>query len=340
MVHEVDRIDDVADRLRHLLALVEQEAVGKDALGQREPGGHQEGRPVDGMEADDVLADDMGVGRPVLGAGPVRVGEVAGRGDIVRQRVHPDIHHMGGIVRDLDPPVERGARDRQVLQSRLDEGDYLVAPFRRTDEIGIVGVMLEQLFLIGRQLEEIALLLDPFDRRALWAVAYAIVAEFGLGLLVIGLVPDRIPPGVAALVDVAVIGHPVPNLPAGFVVARLGGADEIVVGSVKKLSHLAEFVGIPLCQHGRLNAFGARRLLHLLPVLVRTREEEDILSVEALETRHRVGRDQFIGMADMRLAVRIGNRGRDVVGNLVRHHSTRALEVVWLLAYVWQRRNP
>ena len=36
-VGQRERIDHVADRLRHLLAAVEQEAVAEDALGQRQP---------------------------------------------------------------------------------------------------------------------------------------------------------------------------------------------------------------------------------------------------------------------------------------------------------------
>ena len=66
MLDHREGIDDIADRLRHLLAAVEQEAVREDALRQLDAGRHQEGRPVDGVEADDVLADDMDIGRPVV----------------------------------------------------------------------------------------------------------------------------------------------------------------------------------------------------------------------------------------------------------------------------------
>src|SRR5665213_2569292 len=58
LVGEVEGIDDIADRFRHLLAAVEQEAVGVDALLHGNTRRHQEGRPVHRMEADDVLADD------------------------------------------------------------------------------------------------------------------------------------------------------------------------------------------------------------------------------------------------------------------------------------------
>jgi hypothetical protein len=54
------------------------------------------------------------------------------------------------------------------------------------------------------------------------------------------------------------------------------------------------------------------RLLHLEAVLVRPGEEEHVLAVEALEARHRVARDRRIGVADMRLAVRVEDRRGDV----------------------------
>ena len=59
MLDQRERVDDVADRLRHLLAAVEQEPCAKTRFGSGRSGGHQEGRPVDRVEADDVLADHM-----------------------------------------------------------------------------------------------------------------------------------------------------------------------------------------------------------------------------------------------------------------------------------------
>ena len=54
-------------------------------------------------------------------------------------------------------------------------------------------------------------------------------------------------------------------------------------------------------------------LLDLLAVLVGAGEEKDVVAVEPHEARDRVGRDRLIGVADMRHAVRIGDRGGDVI---------------------------
>ncbi|MCY1232635.1 hypothetical protein D9M72_451370 [compost metagenome] len=233
MLDQIERIDDVAKRLRHLLALVEQEAMGKDALGQRQAGRYQESRPIDCVEADDVLADHMDVGWPELGAWTLGIVEIAGRGDVVRQRVDPDIHHVRRVVRNLDAPVEGGARNREILEARFHERNHLVAAFGRTDEIRIFLIVLQELVLIGGEAEEVALLLDPFDGRSLRAVADAIVAQFGLVLLVVGFVPHRVPAGVGILVEVARLAHANPDVLRRIVMALLGRADEVVVGRIQ-----------------------------------------------------------------------------------------------------------
>ena len=112
-----ERVDHVADRLRHLLAAVEQEAVRENAPRHIDAGRHQERRPIDRVEAHDVLADDMQIGRPVaLEFFAVGVGK-ARRGDVIRQRVDPHIHDVLVVAGHADAPVERRARDRQVLQA-------------------------------------------------------------------------------------------------------------------------------------------------------------------------------------------------------------------------------
>ena len=56
-----------------------------------------------------------------------------------------------------------------------------------------------------------------------------------------------------------------------------------------------------------------RGLLHLDAVLVGAGEEEHVVAVEPHEARDGVGRDRLVGVADMRRAVRIGDRGGDVI---------------------------
>src|SRR4029453_3593536 len=73
---------------------------------------------------------------------------------------------MSRRIGDRNPPIECRARDREILKPAFDEADDLVAALRRSDEIRPIVIEPEELLLIGRQPEKIALLLHPFDRRS------------------------------------------------------------------------------------------------------------------------------------------------------------------------------
>ena len=119
--HQIVRVDHVAERLGHFALAHEQPRMAEHLLGQRLAQRHQEDRPVDGVEADDVLADQVHVRRPellvMLVVVAVRV--VAAEGDIVGQRVQPDVDHMARVKVHRHAPGERGAGHAQVLQAGL-----------------------------------------------------------------------------------------------------------------------------------------------------------------------------------------------------------------------------
>ena len=238
---------------------------------------------------------------------------------------------MLGVVRHLDAPVEGGARDRQIPQAAFHEADDLVAARVRPDEIGLAFVQREQPVLIGGELEEVALLLDPLDRRALRTAAHIVLADDGFLLGVIGFVAHRIPAGIDVDIDVAVLLHPVPDHLHRLVMRGLGGADEAVERNVEALVHLLEPAArcaSPAAAVG--HSLGLGGLDHLLAVLVGAGQEEDVLAVEPLKARQRIGRDRLIGVADMRLAIRIGDRGRDVIDVAARWRRCRNRCGPWL----------
>ena len=88
----------------------------------------------------------------------------------------------------------------------------------------------------------------------------------------------------------------------------------------------ASFEHSSICHHGlearhvALDQFPRRQLLlggglqHLAAVLVGAGEEEHVMAVEPHEAGDRVGGDRFVGVADMRRAVGIGDRRGDVEG--------------------------
>ena len=60
------------------------------------------------------------------------------------------------------------------------------------------------------------------------------------------------------------------------------------------------------------HALALRGLNHFQPVLVGAGEKKHVLAVEPLKTGQRIGRNRLIGVADVRRAVRIGDRCRNI----------------------------
>src|SRR5690349_6929958 len=97
------------------------------------------------------------------------------------------------------------------------------------------------------------------------------------------------------------------------------GADELVVRAVESLDHGLEARHIAFDQLlGRKLLLG-RGLQHLDAMLVGTGQEQDVVPVEPHETRYCVGCDRFIGVADVRRPIWIGDGGSEIVAGLVSH---------------------
>ena len=98
----------------------------------------------------------------------------------------------------------------------------------------------------------------------------------------------------------------------------LRGADEAVERDVQALIHFLEPRRRCGSASSTASALASRGLDHLQAVLVGAGEEKHVLAVEPLKARQRIGRDRLIGVADMRRAVGIRDRGRDVVDDFAR----------------------
>ena len=101
--------------------------------------------------------------------------------------------------------------------------------------------------------------------------------------------------------------------------ALFGGVDEVVVRAVQPLHHGLEARHVAVEQLPRGQPLLGRGLLDFLAVLVGAGEEIDVVAVEPHEAGDGVGGDRLVGVADMRRAVRVGNRGGDVEGRLGGH---------------------
>ena len=126
LLNERNRVDDVADGLRHLRAVHDEPAVPIDLFRQVKAERHEHAAPDDRMEAHDLLADEMHVCGPVF-AELFLVMQIADRRKVVRKRVEPDVDDVLRVERHGDAPVERGARNAEVLKPLLNEGNHFVA---------------------------------------------------------------------------------------------------------------------------------------------------------------------------------------------------------------------
>ena len=107
--------------------------------------------------------------------------------------------------------------------------------------------------------------------------------------------------------------------------ARLARGDEVIVGAVEHIHHVAEFWGIAICQLGRGDALGAGRLKHLDAVLVRAGQEKDIHALQTPKPRERVRGHRLVGVANMGRIVRIRDGSGDVIGPLLSHGADISL---------------
>src|SRR5437764_8616516 len=134
-IRQGERINDIADRLRHFLTAVKQKAVREDATRHFNTRRHQKSRPVNGVKTYNVLADHMQIGRPIfLELFAFGIWKAYG-GDVIGQRVDPDIHDVLGIAGDLYSPVKRGARERKILQPAAHEACDFVEPLFRQHKV-------------------------------------------------------------------------------------------------------------------------------------------------------------------------------------------------------------
>jgi len=222
------------------------------------------------------------------------------RGPVVREGVEPHVHHVRRVLGNRDAPLERGARDAQVVEAGFDEADDLVHARLRSHEVGVALVELEEPVLELRETEEVAGLLDELDGLL---VRGADVARLELFLGVVGLAADAVPALIVAEEQVAVVTHHAPQALHLGLVPGLGGADEVVKGARQTRPGLLEGSGSALRILGAAHPLFLSHALDLQTVLVGAGQKPRVVAAHAVVARDRVGRDRGVGGAQMRHVV-------------------------------------
>ena len=113
----LERVEHVAERLRHLFLAHQQVAVDRHPPRRLEVGGQAERRPDHRVELEDVLRHHVQVG------GPEALGQVlalAGEGqrrDVVEERVEPDVHPLLGVPGQRAAPISGSAARARRLRA-------------------------------------------------------------------------------------------------------------------------------------------------------------------------------------------------------------------------------
>ncbi len=259
------------------------------------------------MEPDDLLADQVvDRGPPVAAA--LLVLAVADCGQVVDERVVPDVEDVPLVPGHGYAPLHRRAGDGDVLEASPHERQGLVPLRGRPDGVGAFLVPREESLLEARQLEEVILLLHLHDGSA---VDGALAADQLLGGVVV-LARHAVEAPVHVEADESVVVDPLEKRLHRVVVTRLGRADEVVVRDVEVAPGFEEAlddrVRPLLGRHTVLRGgFG-----HLRSVLVGTGEEEDLVADQSVPASQGIRVDGGVGVADVRHVVHVVDGRRDV----------------------------
>src|SRR5207302_11023514 len=112
-----------------------------DPLRHRHSGRDQHRRPVQAVETRDVLPDHVKVGGPPA-LEHRYVGPISDTGDVVDQRIAPDVDDVLVVAGEGNAPFDGRARDAEVLQAGPEPPEALVATRRWLDEIGVLVAVL------------------------------------------------------------------------------------------------------------------------------------------------------------------------------------------------------
>ena len=186
------------------------------------------------MKAQDVFTDDLHRCRPQrLELGFVFA--VANRSDVVEQRVEPNVGDVRVVPRNVDSPVEFffRARNGKIFEASANERDNLVAGRFGLNELGVLLIKVEQWLSEIAQLEKVVGFLQALDRAGvngtdILAGVFAFAFdEVGFGFVL--FTADAVVTFVRTAVDEAGVIEVLQELLHIFLVARLGGANEVLV---------------------------------------------------------------------------------------------------------------
>ena len=283
--------------------------MAEHLLGEGQVQRHEHGGPDDGMESHDLLADEMDIRRPVFLIEAIILRAVAKGGDIVGERIHPDVDDMLRVERDRHAPGKRRAGHAQVFQTGLDKViEHLIAAGGGLQKLRMLLKKLDQLILIFGKAKEIRLLgRAPDLAPTVWALT---VDE--LRLRPEGFAGRAVPALIGAFVDIALVIELLEDFLNGLFMIIVRRADEFIIGNIHQLPKIFDpgynVIDILLRRDPR----GLRLFLNLLAVLVRAGEEHHVVPLNPFIPRHGIRHHGAVSVADVQIIRRIVDRRGDI----------------------------
>ena len=242
--------------------------------------------------------------------GGVAVAVVTDAGDVVCERIEPNIHDVLVIKIDRNAPLEGGSGNAEILQAGQEEVvHHFRFALRRLNELRVLIDIVDEAVCILAHLEEVCLFLRGLDL----AAAVRAFAVHQLAFSPEGFTRRAVHALVVALINIALLVELFKDLLYLLFVVIVRGADEFIVGGVHhvpvRLDNLRDVVDIFL----RGDAGGIGLFFNLLAMLVRAGLEVDIVALHALIARNAVGEHDLIRVADVRAAGGVGDSRRNII---------------------------
>ena len=316
-------INHIALGFAHPVSAEQQPAVAEHLFRQRQAQGMQHNRPVNRMEAHDLLTHQVDIRRPVFAVKLVVFRSVAQSGNIIAQRVNPDIYGVLVVKVHRNAPFDAGPAHAQILEAGTQEvGQHLVSPFCRLDKVRMGLNIVDQPVLVFAHFEEIAFFLHGLAGPSAVRADFHAVLFHQLGGRPETFTGRTVHSFILRLVNISLFIELAEDFLHNFDMPLLGGADKVVVLNVH------EFPQILRLSHDFIHIFNGRYtgfcclLLNLLAVFVRTGQKIRVIALHLLEPGHGIGCHGCVGVADGHVAGRIINRRSDVEGLFALTHGS------------------
>src|SRR6266404_1163685 len=293
MALQYSKIDRIPKRLTHLLS-----------------GAHQKRRPINCVHSQDVLSDKV-QRRPIPIELLMLIASPPARGDIIRQRIKPNIHRVICISGNAYTPLDRDAADGQILEPACHKRDNLISADIRLHKLWMRRVVIQQRLLECRKPKEVTLLSKPLER----PFVNRTHRVGGLLIDVFELVAIRaVPPFVMRLVDVSSLVEYPPKLGDRGLVTRISCSNPLIVFDIERCKRSLELVDNLIDVLLDFNAARGRCAFDIDSVFVSARQKVTIDAALPIEACESVGYQGRIRVPNVRLGVDVENRSGYVEG--------------------------